>query len=211
MGNIKLVCFDLNKTLIHENSWLDLNRALGVTDEEDELFLRLYDEGIITYIEWTDLLTRIYKQRGKANRQNAVNALHNYTYVDGAKEIVTYLQNKGYQIALISGSIDILVGRVAAELGITLFEANHRFVFDANDQLKEIVTYGQDDLAKVNHLEHFCQTIGIRLTECVCVGDGDNDLELFRRTGHGITFTGSKIAEEAEYTINSLSDLRNIL
>jgi phosphoserine phosphatase len=32
----KLIIFDLNKTLIHENSWLNLNVAMGVTRSEDD-------------------------------------------------------------------------------------------------------------------------------------------------------------------------------
>ncbi len=37
---IALVCFDLNKTLIKEDSWLNLSLAMGVTQEEDDLLMR---------------------------------------------------------------------------------------------------------------------------------------------------------------------------
>ena len=33
--NPELIVFDLNKTLIKENSWRDLNLAMGVTPAED--------------------------------------------------------------------------------------------------------------------------------------------------------------------------------
>ncbi len=31
--DIRLICFDLNKTLIEENTWLELNLAMGMTNE----------------------------------------------------------------------------------------------------------------------------------------------------------------------------------
>jgi hypothetical protein len=40
--NLKLICFDLNKTLIKENTWYNLNLALGMTPEEDQAMLTQY-------------------------------------------------------------------------------------------------------------------------------------------------------------------------
>lgn len=39
-----IVAFDLNKTLIKENSWYDLNLAMGISAQEDELLYRLARE-----------------------------------------------------------------------------------------------------------------------------------------------------------------------
>lgn len=47
MNNVKLIVFDLNKTLIKENSWFDLNLALGMTPEEDRYLMELYQSGKI--------------------------------------------------------------------------------------------------------------------------------------------------------------------
>lgn len=47
--DIKLVCFDLNHTLIKENTWLDLNQAMGMTLEEDKILLQWDEEDILQY------------------------------------------------------------------------------------------------------------------------------------------------------------------
>ena len=90
-------------------------------------------------------------------------------------------------------------------------EGVNTFIFDEKDNLENIVTYGKDEIAKLNILESYCRKLGIDISECVCVGDGDNDIEMFKKTGKGITFKGSKIENEAWKVIDNLADLENIL
>ena len=209
--DIKLVCFDLDKTLIRGNSWYDLNMALGITDEEDTCMLAWYEQGIITYRQWVELAIAIAKKRSTVTRQLIQDTFHKPTYSPYAREVVRYVQDQGYAVVLISGSIDILVDKIARELDILHAAANNVFVFDDNDQLAEVVTYGQDDLAKLHHLRGFCETLGIDIAQCVCIGDGDNDRELFLKTGKGITFSDSKIRDIAWKTISNLSEITSLL
>ncbi len=209
--NIKLVCFDLNKTLIKENSWLDLNVAMGMLKEEDELLLKWYEESVISYKQWQEIIQNIYKKRGKAKLETISKVLSNYTYLDGAKDIVDYLQSKGYHLALISGSIDILVDKVAKDLQIELFEANNVFVFDSDNYLESINFFDDEKLAKVRHLQSFCRKLDLDITECACIGDGDNDSEIFIHSKHGITFKDSKITNISWKTIDNLLDIKSIL
>ncbi|MGI0133864.1 MAG: hypothetical protein ACREBW_02755 [Candidatus Micrarchaeaceae archaeon] len=52
-----VVAFDLNKTLIKESSWYDLNLAMGITPQEDELLYRLgpESEGILGHEDLTHM------------------------------------------------------------------------------------------------------------------------------------------------------------
>lgn len=207
---IKLICFDLDKTLTHQNSWYDLNLALGMTADEDQ---QLYDEyyaGKIDYKEWIKKILEIFKARGKANLNTITEILSKNSVVEGGKELVEYLQNKGYQVVLISGSIDIAVKQIAQKLGLKMAEATNTFIFDNNNNLQDIVTIDDDKVAKLTILKKFCKELNIDITECSCIGDGDNDIELFKETKHGITFKDSKIKSEAWKTIEKLDDLKNI-
>jgi len=69
---------------------------------------------------------------------------------------------------------------------------------------------GDDVLAKAEHLESFCEMLGVDIKECACIADGDNDIEMFRRTGHGVTFRGFKIESEAWKVVDTLHDLKDI-
>lgn len=209
-NNIKLICFDLDQTLINANSWKNLGLALGISVEEDRKLYREYKEGLFTYDEWNDKILELYMEHENSTREGITNILSNYTFNDGARVVVDYLKKKGYELVLISGSIDILVNIVAKDLGIKYAKANNTFVFNDRNRLIGIHSGGTDVLAKAEHLEIFCEMLKIDIKECACIGDSDNDLELFRRTGHGITFKGYKIEKEAWKVIDSLEDLIKI-
>ena len=66
------------------------------------------------------------------------------------------------------------------------------------------------NIAKLRHLERFCRKLGLTITECACVGDGANDLEMFKASTHGITFKGSPIEQDAWQVIDKISDLQSI-
>lgn len=214
MKPVKLICFDLDDTLISQhgwkNSWYALNKTLGISDEEDERWLNEYLSGSIDYERWNEILLERYKQHPDANREQITNVLTDVTYTDWARESVKYLRSRGYQLVLISGSIDIVVSFVARELGFELAKANNTFVFDDNERLAAIHSLGDERIAKTRHLESFCDQLGVGIDECACIGDGANDLDMFQRTGRGITFRGSKIEAAAWKVIDSLRDIPTI-
>lgn len=211
MQDLKLVCFDLNETLIQENTWFDLNVAMGVTKEEDALFMKWYEEGEISYEEGQNLLSQIYRERGKANKKAMLKAIGKYKYARGAKESVEYLKNKGYKLALITGSIDLLAKKVADELGIEMWAAHNFLQFDDQGDFERIICHGDDADAKLNWLRVFCEEEGIKITQAVCIGDGYNDAKIFKATQHGVAFAGSQIEKYAWKTIRQLSDLGGFL
>ncbi len=165
---------------------------------------------MIDYQKWQKELLKIYKRRGKANFKTISRALNNFTYQAGIKEVIKYLKNKNYQIVLISGSIDILIDKIVKDLGIQLFAAYNSFVFNKQGYLKDILTCQKEGLKKLEILEKFCQKLNIKIDQCACVGDGDNDIEIFMKTRHGVTFRGSKIEKEAWKIINGLKELKFI-
>lgn len=210
MDTIKLICFDLDETLITHNSWKELNFALGIPKEEDK---RLYDEfmaGKMTYSEWNAILVEKYIQHKDASRIGITKILSRYTYANGAREAVEYLKNKNYILVLISGSTDILVEMVAKDLGIEYYKANNKLIFDENDNLQAIHTGDNDLKAKKEHLESITRMLDVDIKECACVADGANDIEMFRATEHGVTFRGMKIEKDAWKVIETLHDLKNI-
>ena len=169
-----------------------------------------YKSGLFTYDDWNDKLLERYMEHEDASREGITKILANYTYKEGAKEAVSYLREKGYELILISGSIDILIEIVAKDLGIKYYKANNTFVFDENDRLIGVHSNGDDIFAKAEHLESFCEMLGKDIKECACIGDGANDVEMFRRTSRGVTFRGLKIESEAWKVIDTLHDLKNI-
>lgn len=209
-NQVKLICFDLDKTIITENSWYNLNLSMGMTKEEDQKYYDQYYAEEITYQEWIKKLLDHFIKNGKATKGNIEKSLSSYELQPFAREVVEYLKLKGYKIALISGSINILVELVARDLSIEYFGGVNTFVFNESNYLKDIIVIDDDKVAKLEILIKFCRDLNISLDEVVCIGDGDNDIELFKATGKGITFTDSKIKEYSWKVIENLSDLKTI-
>ncbi|HLD03401.1 MAG TPA: HAD-IB family phosphatase [Candidatus Dojkabacteria bacterium] len=210
MQKIKLITFDLNETLIKENTWKDLNLALGIPLEEDQRLFRQYRNKEITYLEWQRTIVDRYKKYANPTRDRMEKIIFNYHFLPGARKAVKYLQSKGYILAVISGSIDSLVRKVAQELGIKYYHANNSLVFDKKRALQDIKVENDEGPAKLKHLKKICRKLKISLKECACVGDGLSDIELFRKTGKGVTFKGSKVEKYAWKKINNLNDLQEI-
>lgn len=213
MNKIKLVCFDLDGTLITENSWFKLNIALGITAEEDKKMSDSYLDGYLKYEDWIKELVTLYKEKGKANIKNVSNILLDYRLKDDAEEIVSYLKQKDYIIVILSGSFDLLVDDVANKLDIKYRKGNTTFQFDDSGELVDLISGGEEKYVKLDNLKSLCNKLRIELAECACVGDGSNDLELFRATGNGITFNASSkdVKKETKFVINSLSEIKTIL
>ena len=175
MKQPKIVIFDLNGTLIAENSWRQLNLAMGVTGQEDDLLVQWAAEGIINDQQGQNILAEIYKKRGQPSRQNIEKILFNYTYRPNAKSSVSEHIKAGHMVALVTGAMDILAEHVATELGITEWYAANTFVFDANDRLDRIETAADEVEFKLSALAEICQKYKISQKDCLLI---DEDKEL---------------------------------
>lgn len=206
--NPELIVFDLNKTLIKENSWRDLNLAMGVTPAEDAELMEQARRGEITDAEGQAALLKIYQQRGDVSRSNIEKILWQYTYMPYARDVVDDLKNRGYNLAIISGAMDMLVQHVATELQITWWRSSNRFIFDDNDQLIQIQSPEKDTSDKLCQLQQLVGELSIALADCMVIGDGANDATLFQATGNGVTFIDSPIVDGARWVVD---DLRGVL
>jgi len=207
----ELIVFDLNKTLIKENSWRDLNLAMGVTPAEDAELMEQARRGEITDTEGQAELLKIYQQRGDVSRPNVEKILWRYTYMPYARDVVGKLRKRGYNLAIISGAMDILVRHVATELEITWWRSSNRFIFDDNDQLIQIQSPEKDTSDKLRQLQQLVGELSITLADCIVVGDGANDVALFQATGNGVTFTDSPIVDDARWVVDDLSGVLSII
>lgn len=207
----KLICFDLDNTLLTQNSWFELNLAMGMTPEEDQAMLAQFKSGSMSYEDWMQRILAIFKDRGLANKENIINALSKYELHPRARDIINYLITNDYKIVLISGSIDLLVEMVSRDLGIDHYKAVNAFIFDDSGNLVDIQTRGNDIHAKLKLLEELSREFGVNVGDFICVGDGANDIEMFKATGKGVTFNDSEIKQHAWRVVGGIEDLRSIL
>ncbi len=207
----KLIVFDLNHTFIRDNSWRNLNLAMGITLEEDAALMARAVRGEITDAEGQAWLLQRYQQRGDCRRVAVQRILSQYTYMPHAQMVVVALQARGYRVAINSGAMDILVGMVAEQLGVALWRASNHFIFDDHDMLCRIDAPDSDAAAKLQQLRELAAEQQASLSDCLVVGDGANDVPLFAATGNGVAFADSPAARHARWVIADLRDVLTIV
>ena len=212
MSKFKLVCFDVDGTLVDGISWLLLTKGLGCLPQEHiDIFSRA-KKGEISFTKGERMLTKIYKESGNATRGFIKNLFFEIKPRPGAKEIVSYLK-KNYKVYLISGAIDIYVKEIAKQLEVDGFYANSSLKFAKNDILEKIYYRNNQGKIKVKQLNKLIKKLGINMDEVIFVGDSDNDIEVFRETKHGIVvgLSSEKLKSVAWKIINSLEQIKDIL
>lgn len=193
-----VVAFGLNKTLIKQNSWYELNLAMGISEQEDELLYRLGPEAesILSFKEWIGILEQLMIKRGQANRQKIEDVLLDYTYLDGVKETIAALKARGCKVGIITGAFDIVAQKVAADLGgLDFVHSNANMQFDNQNMLSGIHLENDNDFA-------FKAMAAAKLrkkysdSEIYYVSDGDNDEEIFKVT-RGILLDPAAVSHES--------------
>jgi HAD superfamily phosphoserine phosphatase-like hydrolase len=194
-----IVGFDLNKTLIKENSWYDLNLAMGISSQEDELLYRLgpEGEGILTFEEWIDILTRLMRTRGKASHQRIEEAILNFNYLDGAKETVSELKSQGFIVGVISGALSPIVGKVSRDLKMDFKYCNAEMLFDDKNMLQSIDLHNTDFKFKVDAVTDLRRKYS-GAKEIYYVADGDTDEEIFKVAKGILVDTDRALHEECK-------------
>jgi phosphoserine phosphatase len=213
MNKFELVCFDIDGTLVDGISWLLLTKGLGCSPEKHIDIFNRSKKGEISFLEGERMLTKMYQESGNANQKFIKELFSKIEPKSEAKEIISYLKKKKYKIYLISGAINIYTEEIAKKLGVDGWYANSSLKFDKNGILEKIYYKDNQGETKVKQLKELMKKFGIKKDEIVFVGDSDNDIEIFKETGHGIAveLSSEELKNIAWKKIDSLLELKKIL
>lgn len=213
MNKTKLVCFDVDGTLVDGVSWLLLTEGLGCSPQEHLDIFHQAKSGKISFIEGERMLTKMYHDGGNATKSSIKNIFKKVKLRSGAKPLIAYLKRRGYLIYLISGAIDIYVAEIADKLKADGFYANSSLEFDKSGVLQKIHYRDNQGEVKVEQLRAIIKRLGVPIKEVVFVGDSENDIEVFKETGKGIAVHSfnDDLKKVAWKTIDSLSKIKEIL
>ena len=203
----KLICFDLDGTLIEGSSWESFNTLLSISAEEDIRLFNLYTSGSLAYKDWIAQLIALYKKNPPVRKSDIEALAQSVELRVGALSVVEEVKNKGYEIVLISGAIDTIVSSLALRLGIKNWFATNTAVYTDEGILDDIESMGDEREAKLELLKRFCLQEGYELSEVISIGDGGNDVEIFTHT-KGILLGNNKDFESLAWKkIEDLSEI----
>ena len=188
----RLACFDFDGTLVDGFPpeapfiWRVLHAHFGCPPVALAEARRAFFAGECSYDEWFGHDVRLLAAAG-ADRAGIVEAVSRLRVVDGAAEVLERLREAGWVVALLSGSVDIVLdhffpGRPFDEVLL------NRFLFDDAGRLVGGVATPYDVDEKATGLAHLARLHGVAMEDTVFVGDSYNDVEVARAAGLSIAF-----------------------
>ncbi len=203
---MKLVVFDLDSTIIDAES-LDEFGKLGNKEEEIREITKKAMTGEISFEE--ALRKRVQLLRG-LEIEKIREKVKEIPPMEGAAETVSELRSKGIKTAVISGGFDIVAERIKEELAMDYSVAN-QFVVEDGKITGEVVGPLIKEGSKGKIFEMLAAKVGVSLEECAAIGDGANDISMFRKAGLSIAFNSKPVVEAAADVVIKKKDLREIL
>ncbi len=217
MARYKLVCFDLDGTLIagseHPKYWSTLHRDIQGEEEGarfEEEWIGKFRRGEISYKEWLGADISEYQRLG-ATKADFERVAKKHGLAPGAKETVLELHRRGYRLAVISGSLNILIDTLFPDHPFDDVFVNEVF-FDDQGRIAGWQDTVYDQGSKHKAMREICEREGIRPEETIFVGDGENDIDILKEAGLGIAFCpeSEQVSEAADVVIRE-RDLALIL
>ncbi len=177
----KAIITDVDSTLTERTTWYALTEKLGGSPyEHADLFMQFL-RGEMTFHQVKKDLFKIWNTNGPVHKNQLVDIFRDIPLKGEAHAMVNNLKEAGYTLCLISGSIEMFIEEVAKKFEIEHYYGNSVFHFD-NDGYWIDLEYSKDESKlKIEQFEDFLKKTGFKAEECLAIGDGDNDLELFSR------------------------------
>lgn len=205
----KLVAFDMDGTLILEEScWRIIHQRFG-TIKAAHSNLMAYDSGRIDYEEFMRRDIALWKPTPTIDEIGKI--LSHYTLAPNVKKVVGEIVRRGFQTAIITGGLDVLANNVARELGIPHVIANGLEV-DKSSLLTGRGILRVEPRRKDGNLVQLAKRMGISLEECVAVGDGTYDVNFLKRAGLAVAVGNNPVlARVADVIIRDFSHFPRLL
>lgn len=203
----KLVCFDMDSTLIHQEVIVELAGMAGVSNKVAEITEAAmrgemdFSESFakrVALLEGVDIsvVDDIIKER--------------ITFSEGAFATIKALKANGCHTVLVSGGFIPFAKHVAQTLGMDEYHANP--LMELGGKLTGMTdTNIIDGKAKARIVARIADEMGISMDKVVCVGDGANDLPMMGLSDIGVAYKAKPIVRAKADTSVNITGLEGVL
>lgn len=198
--NRRLVCFDMDSTLIETEVIDELARAAGVGEQVSEITERAM-RGELDFKESFRARVGLLKGLDAGVLEEIAARL---PVTEGAEKLVSTLKRLGYKTAILSGGFNYFGQVLQKALGIDYVYANELEIVDGR-VTGNVVGTVVDGERKAELLRELAAREGIALEQVIAVGDGANDLPMLSIAGLGVAFRAKPIVKaSAKQSISTL-------
>lgn len=198
--NRRLVCFDMDSTLIEQEVIDELAIEAGVGAQVAEITERAM-QGELDFQQSFRARVALLKGLDAAVLPKIAERL---TITEGAERLISTLKALGYKTAILSGGFQYFAEYLQGKLGIDEVHAN---VLDVQDgvvtgEVKGVIV---DGARKAELLRELANKLDISLEQAMAVGDGANDLPMLAIAGLGVAYRAKPLVRQnANQAISSV-------
>ena len=196
----RLICFDMDSTLIETEVIDELAIRAGVGDQVKEITERAM-RGEIDFCE--SFTERVALLKG-LDESVMKDIAENLPITEGLDRLMEVLKRVGYKTAILSGGFTYFGNYLKQRFGFDYVYANELEIVDGKltgRHLGDIV----DGKRKAELLRLIAQVENVNIAQTIAVGDGANDLPMLATAGLGIAFHAKpKVKETAEQSLSTI-------
>lgn len=196
----RLICFDMDSTLIETEVIDELAIRAGVGEQVKEITERAM-RGEIDFTE--SFRERVALLKG-LDESVMKDIAENLPITEGVERLMYVLKKYGYKIAILSGGFTYFGRYLQDKFGIDYVYANELEIVDGKltgNYLGDVV----DGKRKAELLRLIAQVEKVDIAQTIAVGDGANDLPMLGIAGLGIAFHAKpKVVANAKQSINTI-------
>ena len=207
-----LIAFDVDGTLVDDTVfvWKTLHDYFGSDQELVDRAFDLYMGGRLSYRQWFEHDLKLFRKKG-ANRGRIMDAIRDMKLFEGVRETLETLGKTGARLAIISGSLDLVIEKLDLAQYFDEIYLN-RLEFGEDGDLLGGVATPYDVWDKATGLREIAAREGIPMSSTAFIGDNFNDIAVAKAAGFSIAFNckSDELAEAANVVVEE-KDLRAVL
>lgn len=188
--NRRLVCFDMDSTLIQTEVIDELAIRAGVGEE----VAAITEEAMRGELDFKESFKKRIQLLKGLDEKVMKDIAENLPITEGAQKLISTLKKYGYKTAILSGGFNYFGKYLQSKLGVDYVFANELEIVDGKltgNHLGEIV----DGQRKAELLKLLAFKEDIHLEQTIAVGDGANDLPMLNIAGLGIAYHAKPIVK----------------
>lgn len=197
----RLICFDMDSTLIQTECIDELAKRAGVGEQVAAITARAM-RGEIDFKESFKERVALLKGLDVSVMQDIAEHL---PITEGTDRLMFVLKRCGYKIAILSGGFTYFGEFLQRRYGIDYVYANELEIDEDGKLTGNYVGEIVDGHRKAELLRLLAQVEKVNLAQTIAVGDGANDLPMIAEAGLGIAFHAKpRVVANAEQSINTI-------
>ena len=197
----RLICFDMDSTLIQTECIDELAERAGVGDQVKAIT----ESAMRGEIDFKESFTRRVALLKGLDASVMEDIAQHLPITEGVDRLMFVLKHCGYKIAILSGGFTYFGEHLQRKYGIDYVYANELEIGEDGKLTGRFVGEIVDGHRKAELLKLIAQVEKVNLAQTIAVGDGANDLPMLSEAGLGIAFHAKpRVVANAKQSINTI-------